>query len=89
VNKEEANQLLDKQKDGIVRQSLIKVTEALWVTGDCSLSLPVHSRPFSEDGISEWMESTRMAQSKRTGESPSRDLQWNQPRVGQKDERNQ
>ena len=86
MTKEEANQLLDKQKDGIVRQSLIKVTEALWVTGDCSRSLPVHSRPFSEDGINEWMESTRMAQSQRTGESPARDLQWNQPRVGQHNE---
>ena len=89
MTKEEANQLLDKQKDGIVRQSLIKVTEALWVTGDCSRSLPVHSRPFSEDGINEWMESLCLAQSKGTGESPSRNLQGNQPRLGQKDERNQ
>ena len=83
----EANQLLDKQKDGIVRQSLIKVTEALWITGDCSRALPVHPRPFSESSINEWMQSTRMVQSQGTRESPTRDIQWNQSGFDKQDER--
>ena len=89
MNRNEANELLDKQKDGIVRQSLLKVTEALWATGDISSPLPRHSRPFSEDGINEWMESTRMAQGTGTGESLLGDIQGNQSGFSQKDERNQ
>ena len=81
MNRNEANELLDKQKDGIVRQSLLKVTEALWVTGDCSRALPKHARPFSDSSISEWMESVHMAQSERTGESSSRDLQGNRYKI--------
>ena len=88
MKRNEANELLDKQKDGIVRQSLLKVTEALWVTGDCSRALPKHARPFSDSSISEWMESVHMAQSERTGESSSRDLQGNQSRPNQQNESN-
>lgn len=87
MNRSEANELLDKQKDGIVRQSLIKVTEALWQTGDISRSLPVHARPFSEDGINEWMESSCLAQGKGTGESLSRDLQRDQSGIDSQNER--
>lgn len=89
MTREQANELLDKQKDGIVRQSLIKVTEALWQTGDIASPLPKHARPFDPDGITEWLESSRMAQSERTGESLLRDLSGNQSGIDQKDERNQ
>ena len=88
MNRNEANELLDKQKDGIVRQSIVKVTEALWVTGDIASPLPKHARPFDPDGINEWMESSRMAQGERTGESLSRDLQGNQSRPSQQNENN-
>ena len=88
MNRNEANELLDKQKDGIVRQSLIKVTQALWTTGDISSPLPKHARPFDNDGINEWMESSRMAQGERTGESLSRDLSGNQSRPSQQNEGN-
>lgn len=87
MNRNEANELLDKQKDGIVRQSLIKVTEALWVTGDISRSLPKHARPFDNDGITEWLESLCVAQGKGTGESLSRDLQRDQSGIDQKNEK--
>jgi hypothetical protein len=89
MTREQANELLDKQKDGIVRQSLIKVTEALWTTGDISRSLPKHAEPFDSDGINEWLESLCVAQSERTGESLSRDLSGNQSGIDQKDEGNQ
>ena len=88
MTREQANELLDKQKDGIVRQSLIKVTEALWATGDIASPLPKHTRPFSQDGINEWLESTRMAQGERTGESLSRDLSGDQSRPSQQNENN-
>ena len=89
MTREQANELLDKQKDGIVRQSLIKVTEALWATGDISSPLPKHARPFDPDGINEWLESLCVGQSERTGESLLGDLQRDQSGIDQKDERNQ
>ena len=89
MTREQANELLDKQKDGIVRQSLIKVTEALWTTGDISRSLPVHARPFDNDGINEWLESLCVAQSERTGEPLLGDLQRDQSGIDKKDEGNQ
>ena len=89
MTREQANELLDKQKDGIVKQSLIKVTEALWVTGDCSRALPDNARPFSDSSIAEWMESVHMAQSQGIGGSSSRDIQGHQSGFSQKDERNQ
>jgi hypothetical protein len=88
VNRNEANELLDKQKDGIVRQSLIKVTEALWQTGDIANPLPKHARPFDPDGINEWMESSRMAQSTGTGQSPDRDMEGHQSGFDQQNESN-
>ena len=88
MTREQANELLDKQKDGIVRQSLIKVTEALWQTGDIASPLPIHARPFDSDGINEWMESLCVAQGKGTGESLSRDLQRDQSRPNQQNENN-
>ena len=89
MTREQANELLDKQKDGIVRQSLIKVTQALWTTGDISSPLPKHARPFDNDGINEWLESLCVGQSERTGESLPGDLQRDQSGIDQKDERNQ
>ena len=88
MNRNEANELLDKQKDGIVRQSIVKVTEALWVTGDIASPLPKHARPFDNEGINEWMESLCLAQSERTGESLLGDLSGNQSRPSQQNENN-
>jgi hypothetical protein len=88
MTREQANELLDKQKDGIVRQSLIKVTEALWQTGDISRSLPKHARPFDNDGINEWLESLCVAQGERTGESLLGDLSGDQSGLNQQNENN-
>ena len=85
---DEAHRILDTQKDGTRLHPVIKITEALWVTGDIASPLPVHARPFDPDGINEWMESSRMAQGERTGESSSRDLQGNQSRPSQQNENN-
>ena len=89
MTRDQANKLLDKQKDGIVRQSIVKVTEALWVTGDIASPLPKHARPFDTDGITEWLESLCVGQSERTGESLLGDLQRDQSGIDQKDEGNQ
>jgi len=86
MTKEEANELLDSVKDGNTYLPIRKITEALWVTGDAVRPLPVHTRPFSEDGIHEWMESTRMVQSKGIGTTPIRDLQGNQSGIDQNNE---
>ena len=89
MTKEEANELLDSVKDGNTYLPIRKITEALWVTGDEIRPVPVHTRPFSQDGINEWMESTRLAQSKGTGTAPIGDLQGNQSGIDENDERNQ
>jgi len=89
MTREQANELLDRQKDGIVRQSIVKVTEALWVTGDIASPLPRHARPFDNDGINEWLESLCVAQSKGTGEPLLGDLQRDQSGIDKKDEGNQ
>ena len=60
MTKEQANRLLDEVKDGNSYLSIKRITEALWLTGDAVQPLPIHPRPFSQDGIAEWMESTRM-----------------------------
>jgi len=86
---DEAHRILDTQKDGTRLHPVIKITEALWTTGDISRSLPVHARPFDSDGINERLESLCVGQSERTGESLSRDLQRDQSGIDQKDERNQ
>jgi hypothetical protein len=89
MTREQANELLDRQKDGIVRQSIFKVTEALWQTGDIASPLPKHARPFDPDGINEWLESLCVAQSERTGEPLFGDLQRDQSGIDKKDEGNQ
>jgi len=75
MTKNEANRLLDEVRDGNRLHPVVRITEALWVTGDKSRNLPVHTRPFSEDGINEWMESSRMAQGEGIGDSPNRHLE--------------
>jgi hypothetical protein len=70
MTKNEANRILDEVRDGNSCLPIRKITEALWATGDCARNLPVHTRPFSQDGINEWMESTRMAQAKELEQHP-------------------
>lgn len=86
MTKEEANELLDSVKDGNHYPSIKRITEALWATGDAVQPLPIHPRPFSQDGINEWMESTRMAQSEGTGTASIGDFQGNQSRPNQQNE---
>lgn len=89
MTREEANQILDSQKDGTRLHSILKVTQALWTTGDIGTRLPKHTRPFSQDGINQWVESSRMVQSTGTGQTPNRDLARNKSGFDQKNERNQ
>lgn len=89
MNLDQAHRILDTQKDGTRLHPVIKITEALWTTGDISRSLPIHARPFDSDGINEWLESLCVAQGKGTGESLSRDLSGDQSGIDQKDEGNQ
>ena len=86
MTKNEANRLLDEVRDGNRLHPVVRITEALWATGDCVRHLPVHTRPFSEDGINEWLESSGMAQGERIGNSPIGDIQGNQPRIDQNNE---
>ena len=88
MNRQEANELLDEHKHGIKAYSIFEVTKALWITNDLR-RLPNHSRPFSQTGINEWMESTRMAQSQRIGQRSDRDMARNEQRFNQQDESNQ
>lgn len=87
MTKEEANELLDSVKDGNAYLSVRKITEALWVTGDAVRPLPNHSRPFSQDGINEWMESTRMVSGTGTGTAPIGNIQGNQSGIDENNER--
>ena len=89
MTKEEANELLDSVKDGNTYLPIRKITEALWVTGDAIRPVPVHTRPFSQDGINEWMESTRMVSGEGTRTTPSRNFQGNQSGIDENNERNQ
>jgi len=84
----EANELLDEHKHGIKAHSIFEVTKALWITNDLR-RLPKHSRPFSQDGIDQWMESSRLAQSQGIGQRSDRDMARNESGFDQKDERNQ
>jgi len=86
---DEANLILDTQKDGTRLHPIVKVTQALWVTGDIARPLPRHARPFDPDGITEWLESLCVGQSKGTGESLLGDLQRDQSGIDKKDEGNQ
>ena len=83
----EANELLDEHKHGIKAHSIFEVTKALWVTNDLR-GLPKHTRPFSQDGINEWMESSRLASSQGIGQRSDRDLARNQQEFDQQNERN-
>ena len=88
MTREQAHRILDTQKDGTRLHPVIKITEALWTTGDIASPLPKHARPFDNDGINEWMESLCLAQSERTGESLLGDLSGNQSRPSQQNENN-
>ena len=85
MNRQEANELLDEHKYGIKAHSILEVTKALWVTNDLR-GLPKHTRAFSQTGINEWMESTRMASSEGIGQRSDRDMARNEPRFNQQDE---
>ena len=87
MTKNEANRLLDEVRDGNRLHPVVRITEALWATGDCARHLPVHTRPFSEDGITEWMESTRMASGEGIGDSPIGDIQGHQSGIDSNNER--
>jgi hypothetical protein len=87
MTKNEANRILDEVRDGNSCLPIRKITEALWATGDCARNLPIHTRPFSEDGINEWMESTRLVQSKGIGTAPIGDIQGNQSGIDSNNER--
>jgi hypothetical protein len=89
MTKNEANRILDEVRDGNSCLPIRKITEALWATGDCARNLPIHTRPFGETSINEWMESTRLAQSKGTGTAPIRDIQGNQSGIDENNERSQ
>jgi len=89
MTKNEANRLLDEVRDGNRLHPVVRITEALWATGDCVRNLPVHTQPFSETSINEWMESSGMVSGERIGKSPIGDIQGNQPRVDQNNEGNQ
>lgn len=89
MTKEQANRLLDEVKDGNGYLSIKRITEALWLTGDAVRPLPIHSRPFSEDGINEWMESTRLAQSTGTGTASIGNIQGNQSGIDTNNESTQ
>jgi hypothetical protein len=83
----EANELLDEHKHGIKAYSILEVTKALWITNDLR-GLPKHSRPFSQTGINEWMESTRLASSQGIGQRSDRDMARNESGFDQQDESN-
>ena len=87
MNRQEANELLDEHKYGIKAHSIVEVTKALWITNDLR-GLPKHTRPFSQTGINEWMESTRLASSQGIGQRSDRDMAWNQQGFDQQNERN-
>jgi hypothetical protein len=87
MTKEEAHQILDEQKNGTRLHPIVKITRALWTTGDIGRTLPAHSRPFDRNGINEWLESTRMAQSTGTGQSPDRDMERDKSGFDQQNEK--
>lgn len=89
MTKEQANELLDSVKDGNHYPSIKRITEALWATGDAVRPLPIHPRPFSQDGIAEWMESTRMVSGTGTGTASIGNIQGNQSGIDTNNERNQ
>ena len=89
MTKNEANRLLDEVRDGNRLHPVVRITQALYETGDCVRNIPVHTRPFSQDGINEWMESTRMVSGEGIRNAPIGDLQGNQSGIDQNNEGNQ
>jgi hypothetical protein len=87
MTRTEANELLDEHKHGIKAHSILEVTKALWITNDLR-GLSKHTRPFSQTGINEWMESSRMVSSQGIGQRSNGDLAGNEPRFNQQDESN-
>jgi hypothetical protein len=85
MTRTEANELLDEHKYGIKAHSIVEVTKALWITNDLR-GLPKHTRPFSQDGIDKWMESTRLASSQGIGQRSDRDLERDKSGFNQQDE---
>ncbi len=57
---------------------LAQPSQALWVTGDAVRPVPVHTQPFSEASINEWLESTRMVSGTGTGTASIGNIQGNQ-----------
>jgi hypothetical protein len=88
MTSDEAHRILDTQKDGTRIHPIVKVTQALWTTGDIASPLPKHARPFDNDGITEWLESLCVGQSERTGEPLLGDLQRDQSIPSQQNENN-
>ena len=86
MTKNEANRILDEVRDGNSCLPIRKITEALWATGDCARNLPVHTRPFSQDGINEWLESTRMVSGEGIGSRPDWHIQGNQSGIDSNNE---
>jgi len=86
---DEAHRILDTQKDGTRLHPVVKITQALWATGDIASPLPKHARPFDNDGINEWLESLCVASGERIGKPLLGDLQRYQSGLDQKDEGNQ
>lgn len=86
MTKNEANRILDEVRDGNRLHPIARITEALWATGDCVRNLPVHTQPFSETSINEWMESTRMVSGEGIGNAPIGDLQGNQSGIDSNNE---
>jgi len=64
MTQEQANQLLDKVKDGNRIANIIEITKALWQTGDLRISENLTS--FDLDGINARREKIRMGQGKET-----------------------
>ena len=89
MTKNEANRLLDEVRDGNRPHPVVRITQALYETGDCVRNIPVHTRPFGETSINEWMESTRLVSGEGIGTAPIRDLQGNQSGIDQNNEGNQ
>ena len=89
MTKNEANRLLDEVRDGNRLHPVVRITEALWATGDCVRHLPVHSPAFSETSINEWLESTRLVSGTGTGTTSIGDFQGNQSGTNENNERNQ
>ena len=87
MTKNEANRLLDEVRDGNRLHPVVRITEALWATGDCVRHLPVHTPAFSETSINEWMESTRMASGEGIRKPLHGDMEGHKSGFNQQDER--